>query len=177
MALSRPSLNPPIAWVEWACGRSTKPDFFNNAMGVAFMTCSTHATEWKPEASGGNRTQSEMPFIAKVATLHQLDLTVLLKSSFSGTLVAAAQYSGREDWQIADLIHISHGYMSKFIRSVGESWAKRLVKYMNVTQSLAPLQWIANEMGCDIVVRHRVSAEVAALRSRLAEIERHGYAA
>lgn len=142
-----------------------------------FTASSVRPTEWKPEASAGKRTQGEMPFLAEVATMHMLELTVLPKTSFSGALVAAAQHSGREDWQIADAIPISHGYMSKFIRSVGEAWARRLIKYMRITQSIAPLQVIANEMGCDLVVRHRVAAEAAQLRARLAEIERQGFPA
>lgn len=142
-----------------------------------FTTESVRLTEWKPEASAGKRTQAEMPFIAKVAMPHLLEPDVLARTSFSGALVAAVNHCGKDDFEIADEIPVSHGYMSKFIRGIGQTWAKRIVKFMRVTQSLAPLQWIAHEMGCDLVVRHKVSAEVAALRSRLAEIERHGYAA
>jgi hypothetical protein len=34
---------------------------------------------------------------------------------------------------------------------------------MRVTRSLAPLQWVANEMGCDITVRSAAAAEKAQL--------------
>jgi hypothetical protein len=118
-----------------------------------------------------------MAILARVATMHMLDACVIVQASFNGCLVAAAQHSGKEDQEIADEIHICHGYMSRFMRGVAQQWAKRLIAFMRVTQSLAPLQWIANQMGCDLVVRHRLAAEAAELRARLQEIERGGFAA
>lgn len=109
-----------------------------------------------------------------IGDLHQLQLAVVQQATFSGCLVSAAQSSGKEDQEIADLIHISHGYMSRFMRGVAQQWAKRLVAFMRVTQSLAPLQWIADQMGCDITQRSTVSAELAAARARVAELERAG---
>lgn len=147
-------------------------------MGVhVFTSQSFPPTDRQPEASGGNRSQSEMAILAKVATMHLLDACVVAQASFSGCLVAAAHHSGKEDQEIADEIHICHGYMSRFMRGVAQQWAKRLIAFMRATQSLAPLQWMAEQMGCDLVVRHRVAAEAAQLRARLAEIERVGYAA
>lgn len=61
--------------------------------------------------------------------------------------------------------------MSRFLRSVGQQWAKRVVLFMRRTNSLAPLQWLANEMGCDVVRRDSRAAEVAALISRLQELQ------
>lgn len=138
-------------------------------MGVLVFTVeSVRPTEWKPEASAGKRTQAEMPFIAEVATPHLLEYAVLVKTSFSGTLVAAVNHSGKDDFEIADEIPVSHGYMSKFIRGIGQTWAKRIVKFMRVTQSLAPLQWIAHEMGCELVVRESREARIRALERQLA---------
>lgn len=77
-----------------------------------------------------------------------------------------------EDKQIAKEIPISNGYMSKFLGNVGEQWAKRLVKFMRVTQSLGPLQWIADQMGCDITLRSAMSAELAAAHALIAAHER-----
>lgn len=48
--------------------------------------------------------------------------------------------------------------------------AKRLVAFMRVTHSLAPLQWMAEQMGCDVVMRDTRAAEVAALKERLREL-------
>lgn len=79
-----------------------------------------------------------------------------------------------EDQEIADQIYICHGYMSRFMRGVAQQWAKRMVAFMRVTNSLAPLQWLAHEMGCDLTVRSVISAELAAARARVAELERSG---
>lgn len=127
----------------------------------------------KPEASDGKRWQAAMPFMAEIAGMHQLPAAVVGKASFSGCLISAAQYCGKEDQEIADEIHISHGYMSRFMRGVAQQWAKRLIAFMRVTQSLAPLQWMADQMGCDIVVRSSISAELAEARARVAELEKH----
>jgi hypothetical protein len=161
-------------------GRSTKPDFFNldTVMGVlVFTTESVPLADRQPQATGGKRSQSEMPILAAVATMHTLDACVISQASFSGYLTAAAHHSGKEDQEIADEIHICHGYMSRFMRGVAQQWAKRLIAFMRVTQSLAPLQWMAEQMGCDLVVRARLSAELAAARARVAELERGGLAA
>ena len=91
--------------------------------------------------------------------------------TFRQALRNAAHHSGLEDGHIAEKIHISSGYMSKFMAGVGEQWAKRLLQFMRVTQSLAPLQWLADQMGCDITVRHVLSAELAAARAVIAAHE------
>ncbi len=74
------------------------------------------------------------------------------------------------------MIHISHGYMSRFMRGVAQQWAKRLVAFMRETRSIAPLQWLADQMGCDVVqsTRFRLSWS---WRARVAELERDGRAA
>jgi len=118
-----------------------------------------------------------MPILAKVATMHTLDECVIEQATFSGCLVAAAHHSGKDDAEIAAEIHICAGYMSRFMRGVAQQWARRLVGFMRTTQSLAPLQWMAHQMGCDIVVRNRLSAELAAARARVRELERGGLAA
>jgi len=118
-----------------------------------------------------------MAIVAPVATMHTLDACVIAQASFNGCLVASAHHSGKEDQEIADEIHICHGYMSRFMRGVAQQWAKRLIAFMHSTQSLAPLQWMAEQMGCDLVVRARISVELAAARARVAELERQGLAA
>lgn len=130
--------------------------------------------EWKPQATAGNRSQADLALIGEVPTLHLLDLPHVRHATFNGVLNEAAKHSGMEDQDIADKIHISRGYMSRFMRGVGQQWAKRLIAFMRVTNSLAPLQWLADQMGCDITVRNAVSAELAAARARVAELERGG---
>lgn len=138
------------------------------------MDRSFHPTEWKPQETTGKRWQASLPLIGEVPKPSQIEQAVVHRATFSGALNDAAKHSGMEDWDIAEKIHISHGYMSKFMRSVGEQWAKRLIHFMRVTGSLAPLQWLADQMGCDITVRHVLSAELAAARALIAEHERRG---
>ncbi|SDX14226.1 hypothetical protein SAMN05518669_103388 [Variovorax sp. YR634] len=131
-------------------------------------------TEWKPKASAGKRTQVEMPLLAEVQHPAVLEMFVVKQATFSGALNHACKHSGMEDQEIADAIHISHGYMSRFMRGVGQQWAKRLLAFMRVTGSLAPLQWLADQMGCDITIRSALSAELAAAKALIAEHERNG---
>lgn len=139
------------------------------------MDRSFSPTEWKPQESTGKRWQAGLPLIGEVPQLDQLEPSVVRRATFSGALSDAAQHSGMEDYQIADRIHISHGYMCKFMRNVGEQWARRLVAFMRTTGSLAPLQWLADQMGCDITVRSAMSAELAAAHALIAAHERrHG---
>ncbi|AKJ28777.1 hypothetical protein AAW51_2086 [Caldimonas brevitalea] len=112
-------------------------------------------------------SQGEMPFLGQVGEFHQLPQALIHKASFSACLGKAALHSGMDDHEIADQIPISHGYMSKFMRNVGQQWAKRLVKFMHITQSLAPLQWIAEQMGCDVVLRSSKEARIRALEAEL----------
>lgn len=122
------------------------------------------------QASAGNRWQAEMPFLGLVLGAQVLPAGVISSATFNGCLSEAARHSGLEDQQIADAIHICHGYMSRFMRGVAQQWAKRIVAFMRVTQSLAPLQWIADQMGCDVVLRDSRAAEVAQLKARLRDM-------
>lgn len=131
-------------------------------------------TEWKPLATAGNHSQVSLALVGEVPGQQVLSMAIVQRATFSGVLNEACKNSGMEDQDIADKIHISHGYMSRFMRGVGQQWAKRLVAFMRVTNSLAPLQWMADQMGCDITVRSAQSAELAAARARVAELERNG---
>lgn len=108
------------------------------------------ATEWKPQASAGKHSQ--VPALGPESWLTVLEPFVLARVTFNGALNEAAKRSGKEDQSIADEIHISAGYMSRFMRGVGQQWAKRLVAFMRATNSIAPLQWLAREMGCRVEV-------------------------
>ena len=135
------------------------------------MSITFPPTDRQPQASVGKPSQVGFPFMGLVPGAHRLDAPVVAAASFNGCLTAAAQACGKEDQQIADEIHICHGYMSRFMRGVGQQWAKRLIAFMRSTNSLAPLQWIADQMGCEVVIKDMRAAEVAALRSRLNELE------
>lgn len=110
-------------------------------------------TEWKPEASTGRQAQVGMPMLALVPAAAMVEERLLACVSFSGALNESMRAAAKEDWEVADAIHISHGYMSRFMKGVGQRWARRLVAFMHATNSRAPLQWIAHQVGCDVVPR------------------------
>lgn len=133
------------------------------------MDCSFAPTEWKVKASAGKHSQVELLDAPSGPTL--LDAFVLVRASFNGALNESVRRSGKEDQAIADEIHISPGYMSRFMRGVAQQWAKRLVAFMHATNSRAPLQWIAHQVGCEVVLKDSKAAELAALRNRVRELE------
>lgn len=62
--------------------------------------------------------------------------------------------------------------MSKVLHGTAGLYGRRLVKFMQSTGSLAPLQWLAHQVGCEVVPQDARAAEVAALKARLLELER-----
>jgi hypothetical protein len=140
-------------------------------MGIENMSATVCAVEWKPQDITGNGTQAGLPgVIGSVSKMQELEAAFIARADFNGVLCAAARHSGKDDLRLAEEIHVSAGYMSKFMRGVGQQWANRIVLFMRVTRSLAPLQWIADQMGCDITVRSALDAERRALQARAREL-------
>lgn len=139
------------------------------------MDRSFERTEWKPLATAGNHSQVSLPLIGEVPRPHLLDGFVLRQASFSGVLISAINHYGKDQQELAGEIHISNGYMSRFVNGVGQNWAKRLVAFMRQTNSLAPLQWLADQMGCDLAQRAGNAARIRELEQALAD-ERRGMA-
>lgn len=131
----------------------------------------------QPQATAGKDSQASLPLLGIVPRPQLLAPEVIGRATFNGVLSEAARHSGLDDQDIADALNICHGYMSRFMRGVAQQWAKRLVLFMRVTGSLAPLQWMAEQLGCDVVQRDSRAAEVAALQARLLELQRNGRAA
>lgn len=139
------------------------------------MDRSFEPAEWKPQETAGKHWKADRAVTTHGPAGEVLELELIERAGFSRTLSEAAMHADLDHYQIADRIHISHGYMAKFMRGVGEQWAKRLIAFMRVTNSIAPLVWLADQMGCDVTVRHKISAELAAARAKVAELEqRHG---
>lgn len=122
--------------------------------------------------TAGKHQQAEMPFFAVVRAPAQASPDLIARMSDVGALRLSVQESGRDDYEIADALHISPGYMSKVLKGTAGLYGKRLVAFMRHTNNLAPLQWLADQMGCDLVLRDSRAAEVAALRAKLAELEK-----
>lgn len=151
--------------------RSPETAFFNRNGDCKTMDPTVLATDWQPQASAGKASQGVMPFMALVPQQQMLPGRLIEQATFNGCLTEAARHSGMEDQEIADRIHICHGYMSRFMRGVAQQWTKRLVAFMRTTRSLAPLQWIAHQMGCELIVRDSQAQRIAALQAELRELQ------
>lgn len=130
----------------------------------------------QPQATTGNDTLQRPLSLHALAppamALAMLPAHLVAQSTFTQVLQYAAQASGRDDDAIADALAICKGYMSRFMRGVGQQWARRIVLFMRETGSLAPLQWLAAQVGCEVVPGDSRAAEVALLQARLAELSR-----
>jgi hypothetical protein len=132
------------------------------------MNRTVAAIDRNTEAFGGIQSfQPGLALMGLVSGQKMLPLEIVQQATFSGCLCAAAMYSGKDDQTLATEIHISQGYISRAMRGVWENWAKRLVAFMRATNSIAPLQWIAEQVGCDVHPRAAVEREKAELRARL----------
>lgn len=138
------------------------------------MVTSLSLDQWKPADTAGNHRASQRDFggVVEVPEPHRIAVELLARVSFSGCLHECMRHDGRTDDEIGRAIHISKGYMSKFLRSVGETWAKRLVRFMRETNCIAPLQKMADDMGCDVVLRSSKEARIRQLEAQLAETRR-----
>jgi hypothetical protein len=132
----------------------------------------TNKTVRKAMETIGKDRQAPLGFLGAVRAPLRMADDLVARISAVGALRYAVQLAGRDDFEIADEIGISHGYMSKVLKGTAGLHGARLVRFMRVTNSIAPLQWFAEQMGCDVVQRDARSAEVAALRARLEELER-----
>jgi transcriptional regulator with XRE-family HTH domain len=145
-------------------------------MGVTMVT-SLSGTDRKPEATTRNHSFEQRPLALlghapPAQPMALLPPGLIACSSFSAVLSFAAQGSGMDDQDLAQRLNICKGYMSRFLRGVAEAWARRVVRFMEATHSLAPLQWLAAQVGCEVVQLDTRAAEVAALQARLAELTR-----
>jgi transcriptional regulator with XRE-family HTH domain len=122
--------------------------------------------------SKGDKAQREMPFFAAVQAPQIAPAEFITRSSWEGSIRYSTQRSGMDDYEIADRLHISHGYMSKVLKGTAGLYGTRLVRFMKLTGSLAPLQWLADQMGCDLVQRDPAKARIAELERELNELKR-----
>lgn len=134
----------------------------------------TAGNRWQPAAvSGPEPAQVGLGLLAAAPSMqawHQLPLAMLDRMSCSGVLMAAMQQTGMDDQEVAEEIHVSKGYFSRFLRVVCAAWVKRFVLFCRVTRSVAPMQYMAHQLGGEFVMRDSRAAEVAALHQRLREL-------
>lgn len=116
--------------------------------------------------------QREMPFLAEVRAPELASAHFIARANETGSIRYAAQRSGMDDYEIAEGLHISPGYMSKVMKGTAGLHGSRLVRFMKLTGSLAPLQWLADQMGCDLVLRDPAKARIAELERELDALKR-----
>lgn len=115
----------------------------------------------------GDRPQREMPFFAVVDAPQSAPTDFVQRASWEGSIRYSTQRSGMDDYEVADKLHISAGYMSNVLKGTAGLYGLRLVKFMKLTGSLAPLQWLADQMGCDLVQRDPAKARIEELEREL----------
>lgn len=138
------------------------------------MERSLAAGQWKPGNTAGNHvvSQRDMGGVAQVRPLHALEPHIVAHGTFAGMLNECLRHDGREDQEIAAAIHISKGYLSKLLRSAWSAQAKRLIDFMRETRCVAPLQWLADQMGFELREKKTaVERERDELLARLAAID------
>lgn len=141
------------------------------------MSPSIALTEWKGEETAGKHSQGHLPLVGEVPKATVLaDPEFIARASWEGALRFAAQRAGIDDFEIADEMHISHGYMSKVLKGVAGLYGRKLVRFCQITGSVAPLQWMADQLGYELRAK-APETEVERLRRRVAELEREQRAA
>lgn len=140
------------------------------------MGTSLYPDNWKPrDTTGDHSIQRSLSIHSEAPPPRRLDLLpagALVRASFNHTLQQAVLQSGLDQERLAKRIAISKGYMTKFLSGVAQQWARRLVRFMEETGSLAPLQWMAAQVGCEVVQLDTQAARIARLEAELAEARR-----
>lgn len=116
--------------------------------------------------------QREMYPVSEVPKPHMASDEFISKASFVGVLRYCVQRSGMDDYEVADALHISHGYMAKVLKGTATLAGERLLRFMLVTQCIAPSQWMAFHTGCDLVLRAPAKARIAELERELNELRK-----
>jgi len=120
----------------------------------------------------GDSAQREMPFFAIARGSHQAPSEFIAAASWVGVLRYCVQRSGFDDYEVADLLHISHGYMSKVLKGTPGLHGERLIRFMSITNCVAPTQWLAHNTGCDLTMRDPAKARIQQLERELADARR-----
>lgn len=129
-------------------------------------------------AKGQESTRNEGPAQAHLALLvevkgpRQAPPNFIARASWDAVLRYCVHSSGKDDYEVADDINVAHGTMSKILKGTAGLWGQRLVRFMRTTESIAPLEWLADQMGCDVVRRAPLETELERLRRENAQQER-----
>lgn len=117
------------------------------------------------EACERMHPQDSLALIGSVSGPHFLPIEVVQRATFNGMLHSASMHAGKDDQTIAAEIFISQSYMSRLMSGMFSKWADVLVRFCTATNSLGPVQWIADRLGADVVVRQKFISEADRLRA------------
>jgi transcriptional regulator with XRE-family HTH domain len=137
------------------------------------MAHSIARTEGTAKASIGNHgaeSQRGFGFLAEVKTPHLASEDFISRASWDGAVRYAVQRAEMDQYEVADEMPISHGYMSRIMRGTAGFTGPKLVKFMTITRSIAPLQWLADQMGYELK-RKKPLTKREELLAQLAELE------
>jgi hypothetical protein len=162
---------PVIATAVWTSAPPSAPLPNLHLMGINMRT-SLAPGDMHTEACERMHSQASLALIGAVSGPHMLPIEFVQQASFSGALHSATMHSGKDDQTIADEIHISQSYMSRLMSGMFQKWVEVFIRFSNATNSRVPLQWLADRLGCDIVVRQRVVSEADALRAEVLRLRR-----
>lgn len=134
------------------------------------------STQWKDRDTSQQVStgQGDFSMVTPLHPMQMADPAFISRCTWNASLRYAVQRSGFDDYEVADEIAVSHSYMSKILKGTAGLHGQRLVRFMRHSSSLASLQWIAERVGAEIVLRDRRAAEVAELRARLTQLEGGG---
>lgn len=136
------------------------------------MSATVARSDMHTEAFVGMQTQECLALISSVPTLHLLPIEVVRRATFNGMLHSASMHSGKDDQTIAADIYISQSYMSRLMSGMFAKWADVLVRFCAATNSIGPVQWIADRLGADVVVRQKFVSEADRLRAENESLRR-----
>lgn len=111
--------------------------------------------------------QRELYPVLPVPAPHMADECFICSASWEGVLRYCVQRSGHDQYEIADLLHISHGHMAKVLKGTATLSGWRLIRFQQITQCVAPAQWMAYHSGASLTMRDPASARIAELEREL----------
>lgn len=135
------------------------------------MPRSLAATQWNSKECEGKDTQGHLPLIGGVPVALLAEQAFIERASWEGCLRYAVQRTGRDDFEVADEMAISQSYMSKVLKGTAGLYGRRLVRFMRITGTAAPLQWLADQMGYELRKKEPLS-EAERLRRENEDLRR-----
>jgi hypothetical protein len=136
------------------------------------MDHSFSPTQWKDRDTNRqvSKGQGHFDLVTELPPMRLADRSFISGCGWDAALRYAAHSSGFDDYEIADDIPVSHSYMSKILKGTAGLHGNKLVTFMRRTRSLAPLQWLAEQMGAEIVLKDSQAQRIAALEAELKQL-------